>query len=60
MRKRPDKTLSRNDCNVDPSNGNAPQTSTYNTTPNDCNNAKGDYTLKTRLWHDRRHVTPLL
>lgn len=37
IRKRPDNTLSRNDCRVEPSNGNAPQTSTYNTTPNDCN-----------------------
>lgn len=31
----PDNTRSRNDCNVDPSNGSAPQTSTYNTTPSD-------------------------
>lgn len=36
IRKRPDSTRSRSDCNVEPSNGNAPQTSTYNTTPNDC------------------------
>lgn len=28
IRKRPDNTLSRNDCNVDPSNGKAPHTST--------------------------------
>lgn len=33
---RPDKTLSRTDCNDDPSNGKAPQTRTYNTTPSDC------------------------
>ena len=31
----PDNTLSRNDCNVDPSKGNAPQTRTYKTTPSD-------------------------
>lgn len=36
MRKRPDKTLSRNDWSVDPSNGSAPHTRTYKTTPNDC------------------------
>lgn len=36
IRKRPDSTLSRNDCNVDPSKGSAPQTSTYKTTPSDC------------------------
>lgn len=35
IRNRPDRTRSRNDCNVDPSNGSAPQTSTYSTTPND-------------------------
>jgi hypothetical protein len=34
--KRPDNTLSRNDCSVEPSNGRAPQTRTYNTTPSDC------------------------
>ena len=33
---RPDRTLSRSDCNVEPSNGNAPQTRTYRTTPKDC------------------------
>lgn len=37
IRNRPDNTLSRSDCNVDPSNGNAPQTNTYSTTPSDCN-----------------------
>lgn len=36
IRNRPDKTLSRKDCNVEPSNGKAPQTSTYSTTPSDC------------------------
>lgn len=35
IRNRPDKTRSRNDCNVDPSKGRAPQTRTYSTTPND-------------------------
>ena len=35
IRNRPDKTLSRKDCNVEPSKGNAPQTNTYNTTPSD-------------------------
>lgn len=34
--KRPDKTRSRNDWSVDPSNGSAPHTSTYRTTPSDC------------------------
>ena len=33
MRNRPDRTRSRNACNVAPSNGRAPQTRTYNTTP---------------------------
>jgi hypothetical protein len=36
----PDSTRSRNDCNVDPSKGSAPQTSTYNTTPSDCGERK--------------------
>lgn len=40
IRKRPDKTRSRNDCNVDPSKGKAPQTRTYKTTPNDCKKQK--------------------
>lgn len=31
----PDNTRSRNDCNVDPSKGNAPHTRTYKTTPSD-------------------------
>lgn len=35
IRNRPDNTRSRSDCNVDPSKGNAPQTSTYKTTPSD-------------------------
>lgn len=35
IRKRPERTRSRNDCSVDPSNGNAPQTRTYRTTPSD-------------------------
>lgn len=37
IRNLPDKTLSRSDCSVDPSNGKAPQTRTYSTTPKDCN-----------------------
>lgn len=36
IRNRPESTRSRSDCSVDPSKGNAPQTSTYSTTPNDC------------------------
>ena len=40
IRKRPDKTLSRRDCKVDPSKGSAPQTRTYNTTPSDYNKNK--------------------
>lgn len=35
--KRPERTRSRSDCNVEPSNGKAPQTSTYSTTPSDWN-----------------------
>jgi hypothetical protein len=35
IRNRPDKTLSRRDCKVEPSKGNAPQTNTYSTTPSD-------------------------
>lgn len=37
IRNLPDRTLSRNDCSVDPSNGRAPQTRTYSTTPKDWN-----------------------
>lgn len=37
MRNLPDKTLSRRMCKVGPSNGSAPQTKTYNTTPKLCN-----------------------
>lgn len=40
IRKRPDKTLSRKDCNVDPSKGKAPQTRTYKTTPSDYKESK--------------------
>lgn len=47
---RPDKTRSRNDCSVDPSNGSAPQTSTYNTTPNDCNEQNMENKLKYTIW----------
>lgn len=35
IRNLPDKTRSLKDCNVDPSNGSAPQTKTYKTTPSD-------------------------
>jgi hypothetical protein len=36
----PDRTLSLSDWRVEPSNGSAPHTSTYKTTPSDCNRVK--------------------
>lgn len=35
IRKRPDRTRSLRLCNVEPSNGSAPHTKTYSTTPSD-------------------------
>lgn len=37
---RPSRTRDRRSCNVLPSNGNAPQTNTYNTTPRLCKTNK--------------------
>lgn len=50
IRKRPERTLSRNDCKVDPSNGSAPHTRTYNTTPSDLGLREQEVNYFVNLW----------
>jgi len=63
IRNRPDNTLSLNECNVLPSNGSAPQTNTYSTTPMLCENDKKKpltytiiLTLYLQFWERIQHV----
>lgn len=60
MRNRPDSTRSRSDCNVEPSNGSAPQTNTYSTTPSDCKtyiHSKYWFWLKSQQMHSKKNTS---